>query len=91
MALTRARRGLVVLGHRATLRHDGTWADFLNFVDAHGLEGAVPRVEAEDEEGEVEVLLGAEPHEPARGRGRRRAHAAAPERVRVDTGAVTSV
>ena len=41
VALTRARRGLVVLGHRATLRHDPAWASWLGFVDEHELEGAV--------------------------------------------------
>ena len=44
VALTRARRGLVVLGHRATLRHDPAWGSWLGFVDEHGLEGAVPAV-----------------------------------------------
>ena len=48
VALTRARRGLVVLGHRATLSHDPTWASFLAHVDEHQLEGAVPTAAVAD-------------------------------------------
>ena len=32
VALTRARRGLLVLGNKRTLRADPTWASFLDFV-----------------------------------------------------------
>ena len=38
VALSRARRALVVLGDRATLEHDATWAAFFEYVDEHRLE-----------------------------------------------------
>lgn len=41
VALTRAKRGLLVLGHRSTLQHDPVWASFLDFVDQHGLQGSL--------------------------------------------------
>jgi superfamily I DNA and/or RNA helicase len=34
VAITRARRGLLVLGHRATLRNDHNWAAWLDWVAA---------------------------------------------------------
>ena len=33
VALTRARRGLVVLGHPSTLRRDSTWASWLDWIE----------------------------------------------------------
>merc|ERR1712032_2620 len=33
VALTRAQRGLIVIGNRATLEHDPHWQDWLAFVD----------------------------------------------------------
>merc|ERR550525_368232 len=40
VAITRARRGLVVLGHRDTLMRDrkATWKNWLRFVDEHEIE-----------------------------------------------------
>ena len=35
--LTRARRGLVVLGCAATLRHDALWAEWLGWCEAEGV------------------------------------------------------
>jgi hypothetical protein len=37
VAITRAKRGLVVLGNRATLSNDATWRSWFKFVDKHGL------------------------------------------------------
>ena len=37
VAVTRAKRGLVVLGHPTTLRHDPTWRSYLDWVDEHNL------------------------------------------------------
>ena len=37
VALTRARRGLVIVGHPNTLRHDGTWNSWLDWVDERNL------------------------------------------------------
>ena len=37
VAITRARRGLVLLGHPTTLRHDGNWKSYLDWVDEHQL------------------------------------------------------
>ena len=39
VALTRAKRGLVVLGNRATLSTDPVWRQWLKFVDQHGVVG----------------------------------------------------
>lgn len=36
MALSRARRGLVVVGHMGTLRGSSTWGAFLEHVDQQG-------------------------------------------------------
>ena len=36
VAITRARRGLVVVGHRLTLRSDPNWSAWLQWVDAAG-------------------------------------------------------
>ena len=33
VAITRAKRGLVILGHPATLRHDPTWRSYLDWVE----------------------------------------------------------
>ena len=33
VAITRAKRGLIVLGHPTTLRHDPTWRSYLEWVD----------------------------------------------------------
>ena len=40
VALSRARRALLVLGDRATLEHDATWADFFAYVDENRLQHA---------------------------------------------------
>lgn len=37
VAITRAKRGLILLGHPTTLRHDGTWRSYLDWVDESGL------------------------------------------------------
>ena len=37
VAMTRARRGLIVLGNRATLAADPTWREWLAWIDARGL------------------------------------------------------
>lgn len=37
VALTRARRGLVVVGHPRTLRHDSTWRAWLDWVEEKAL------------------------------------------------------
>ena len=37
VAITRAKRGLILLGHPTTLRHDGTWKAYLDWVDEHHL------------------------------------------------------
>lgn len=37
VAITRARRGLIVLGNPKTLRHDGTWRAWLDWAEERGL------------------------------------------------------
>ena len=37
VALTRAKRGLIIIGHPATLRHDRTWNSWLEWVDERNL------------------------------------------------------
>lgn len=37
VAITRAKRGLVILGHPKTLRHDGTWRSYLDWVEENQL------------------------------------------------------
>ena len=37
VAMTRAKRGLVVVGDSRTLRHDPTWASWLDWVGERGL------------------------------------------------------
>ena len=37
VALTRARRGLIIVGHPNTLRHDGTWNSWLDWVGERNL------------------------------------------------------
>ena len=37
VAITRAKRGLIVLGHPKTLRHDGTWRGWLDWAEERGL------------------------------------------------------
>jgi len=37
VAMTRARRGLVVLGNRSTLSSDNTWARWVVWMDKKGL------------------------------------------------------
>ena len=37
VAITRARRGLIVLGNPTTLRHDGTWRSYLDWAEEHKL------------------------------------------------------
>ena len=37
VAITRARRGLIVLGNPTTLRHDGTWRSYLDWAEEHNL------------------------------------------------------
>ena len=37
VAMTRAKRGLVVIGDARTLRHDHTWASWLDWVEERGL------------------------------------------------------
>ena len=37
VALTRARRGLIVVGHPNTLQHDSTWKSWLEWVDERNL------------------------------------------------------
>ena len=37
VAITRAKRGLILLGHPTTLRHDGTWRSYLDWVEEHQL------------------------------------------------------
>jgi len=41
VALTRARRGLLVVGDATTLRNDPVWACFLDYVAAAGCEGSL--------------------------------------------------
>jgi superfamily I DNA and/or RNA helicase len=36
VALTRAKRGLIVIGHLATLRHEPTWKSWLDWVEESG-------------------------------------------------------
>ena len=38
MALTRAKRGLVVIGDPATLRNDENWASWIEHARKHNLE-----------------------------------------------------
>jgi len=42
VALTRARRGLVVVGNSATLRHDRNWREWLAFVEKESLFVDIP-------------------------------------------------
>jgi len=37
VALTRARRGLIVVGNKNTLNHSKPWNEWLQFVDKRGL------------------------------------------------------
>lgn len=37
VAITRAKRGLILLGHPTTLRHDGTWRSYLDWIEEHQL------------------------------------------------------
>ena len=37
VAITRAKRGLIVLGHPTTLRHDPTWRSYLDWVEESNL------------------------------------------------------
>lgn len=37
VAITRARRGLVVVGHPQTLQHDPTWCAWLQWARAEGV------------------------------------------------------
>ena len=37
VALTRARRGLIIIGDDRTLRHDKTWAGWLDWINEMGL------------------------------------------------------
>jgi len=37
VAITRAKRGLIVLGNPTTLRHDGTWRSYLDWAEEHNL------------------------------------------------------
>ena len=37
VAITRAKRGLIVLGHPKTLRHDATWRAWLDWAEERGL------------------------------------------------------
>ena len=37
VALTRAKRGLIIIGHPTTLRHDNTWNSWLEWVDERNL------------------------------------------------------
>jgi regulator of nonsense transcripts 1 len=37
VAITRARRGLIVLGNTKTLRHDGTWRAWLDWAEERNL------------------------------------------------------
>jgi superfamily I DNA and/or RNA helicase len=41
VALTRARRGLLVVGDASTLRSDPVWASFLDYAAAAGCEGSI--------------------------------------------------
>lgn len=41
VAITRARRGLIVAGDRKTLKNDPTWGNWLKFVDEHNIEVSV--------------------------------------------------
>ena len=36
VALTRAKRGLIVIGHLSTLKHDSTWGSWLDWVEESG-------------------------------------------------------
>ena len=38
VAITRARRGLIVLGHPRTLRNDSSWASWCDWASERGLE-----------------------------------------------------
>ena len=57
MALTRPKRGLLVLGHKPTLRSDPVWGSFLDFVQAQGLEGTLAGGVILDERGELQGSL----------------------------------
>jgi len=37
VALTRARRGLIVVGNKNTLQHSKPWNEWLQFIKARGL------------------------------------------------------
>ena len=37
VALTRAKRGMIVLGHTKTLRQDGTWRAWLDWAEERNL------------------------------------------------------
>jgi len=38
VAITRARRGLILLGHPRTLRNDSNWASWCDWASERGLE-----------------------------------------------------
>jgi len=37
VAITRAKRGLIIIGHPTTLRHDSTWSSWLDWAQDRGL------------------------------------------------------
>ena len=37
VAITRARRGLIILGDMKTLRHDKTWSSYLDWIEERKL------------------------------------------------------